>query len=90
MTPELGIVGYPPRDLLLKKHAQELRKHMSLLASKEYWRHIPATADFVVMFVPGEASLAEAYRVRPALFDEAAARGIGVRASAELLGVLMP
>ena len=40
------------RELLMKKHAQELRNHMKSLASKEYWRHIPDTADFVIMFVP--------------------------------------
>lgn len=59
------------RDLLLRKHAQELRKHMSLLASKEYWRHIPATADFVVMFVPGDNFLAAAFEQDQSLYQDA-------------------
>src|SRR6185295_12119210 len=58
------------RDLLLKKHAQELRKHMALLASKEYWRAIPNTADFVVMFVPGDNFLAAAFEQDQTLYSD--------------------
>jgi DNA recombination protein RmuC len=59
------------RDLLLKKHAQELRGHMKMLAAKEYWRHLPATADFVIMFVPGDNFLAAAFEQDQALYQDA-------------------
>ncbi|MGE3301772.1 MAG: DNA recombination protein RmuC [Hyphomonadaceae bacterium] len=58
------------RDTLLKRHAQELRGHMKGLASKEYWRHVPATADFVIMFVPGDNFLAAAFEHDPALYQD--------------------
>jgi DNA recombination protein RmuC len=59
------------REAHLKKHAQELRAHVKNLASKDYWKHVPATADFVVLFVPGENFLAAAAERDPALFDDA-------------------
>jgi DNA recombination protein RmuC len=59
------------RDVSLKKHAAELKAHVRNLASKDYWKHVPATADFVVLFVPGENFLAAAAERDPNLFDEA-------------------
>jgi DNA recombination protein RmuC len=59
------------REACLKKHAQELRGHVKNLASKDYWKHVPATADFVVLFVPGENFLAAAAERDSALFDDA-------------------
>jgi len=59
------------RDILLKKHASELRAHMKALSSKEYWRHVADTVDFVVMFVPGDNLVHEALDRDPALQDDA-------------------
>ena len=59
------------REAHLKKHAQELRQHVRSLASKDYWKHVPDTADFVVLFVPGENFLAAAAERDPSLFDDA-------------------
>jgi DNA recombination protein RmuC len=58
------------REILMKKHAQEMRNHMKLLSSKEYWRHLPATADFVIMFVPGDNFLAAAFEHDQALYQD--------------------
>lgn len=59
------------REASLKKHATELKAHVKNLASKDYWKHVPATADFVVLFVPGENFLAAAAERDPNLFDDA-------------------
>jgi DNA recombination protein RmuC len=59
------------REACLKKHAAELRNHVKSLASKDYWKHVPATADFVVLFVPGENFLAAAAERDQSLFDDA-------------------
>ncbi len=59
------------REASMKKHAAELRGHVKNLASKDYWKHVPATADFVVLFVPGENFLAAAAERDPNLFDDA-------------------
>lgn len=59
------------RETCLKKHAQELRTHVKNLSSKSYWEHVPKTADFVVLFVPGENFLAAAAERDPSLFEDA-------------------
>lgn len=64
------------REALMKKHAAELKGHVKNLASKDYWKHVPATADFVVLFVPGENFLAAAAERDPNLFDEAFAQKV--------------
>jgi DNA recombination protein RmuC len=42
------------RDLHMQQHARQLRDHVKTLGSKEYWKALSVTPDFVVMFVPGE------------------------------------
>jgi len=59
------------REACLKKHAAELKNHVRNLASKDYWKHVPDTADFVVLFVPGENFLAAAAERDPNLFEDA-------------------
>ncbi len=59
------------REAHMKKHAAELKQHVRNLASKDYWKHVPATAEFVVLFVPGENFLAAAAERDPNLFDDA-------------------
>lgn len=64
------------RETHMKKHVAELRAHVKGLASKDYWKHVPDTADFVVLFVPGENFLAAAAERDPALFDDAFAQKV--------------
>jgi DNA recombination protein RmuC len=75
------------RDILLKKHAQEMRAHVRSLSSKEYQKHVPATADFVVMFVPGENFLAAAYEHDPNLFQDASASRVLLVGPSSLLAL---
>lgn len=53
------------RELHLKKHLAELKSHVKNLASKEYQKHVPDTAEFVVLFVPGENFPGRCGRTRP-------------------------
>lgn len=59
------------REGHLIRHAQQLRTHMRQLAGKEYWKHVPETADFVALFVPGENFFAAAAERDSALFEDA-------------------
>jgi len=52
-------------------HTRQLHAHVRALSSKEYWKSLPETPDFVVMFVPGEAFFAAAIETDPNLFEEA-------------------
>lgn len=63
------------RETFMKKHAAELRGHVKSLSSKEYWKHLP-TADFVVLFVPGDNFLSAALERDPELMDDAFASNI--------------
>ena len=38
----------------LAAHARQVREHMDKLGSKAYWEALPASPEFVVMFLPGE------------------------------------
>ena len=59
------------RERLMDDHARQVRVHVRVLASKDYWKALPATPDFVVMFVPGEAFFAAAIEADPELFEYA-------------------
>lgn len=64
------------RQALLKTHARELRAHIDELSSKRYQDHVEGSADFVVMFVPGEHVLYAALTQDSALLDYALKRQI--------------
>ena len=42
------------RKELLEKHAQQIRKHVSILANKKYWAQFEKSPEFVILFLPGE------------------------------------
>jgi len=59
------------RERQLAEHARQVRDHIRILGTKEYWNALPVTPDFVVMFVPGEAFFAAAIESDPNLFEQA-------------------
>ena len=59
------------REQRIADHARQVRDHVRALASREYWKALPETPDFVVMFVPGESFFAAAIESDPALLESA-------------------
>ncbi len=62
------------REQALQDHARTVRSTIQQLSKREYWEQVKRdgrSPDFVVMFVPHEAALAEAFRVNPDLLEEA-------------------
>ena len=55
----------------MERHANHVREHARALASKDYWKALPVTPDFVVMFIPGEPFYAAALERDPELFEQA-------------------
>ncbi len=59
------------RETYMVNHARHVREHVRLLGSKDYWKSLRDTPDFVVMFIPGEAIFAAAFESDPTLFEQA-------------------
>jgi len=53
----------------LKKHAKQLKDHIKVLGNKNYWDKINGTAEFVVLFLPGEHFLSAALEGDPELME---------------------
>jgi len=64
------------REKAYDRHAQSIRAHMRALADKAYWTQFEHSPDFVAMFVPGDAFLAEAVKKLPDLYTEAMDRRV--------------
>ncbi|MEZ5744199.1 MAG: DNA recombination protein RmuC [Sphingomonadaceae bacterium] len=64
------------RHELLRAHARELRTQIDDLSGKRYQDHVEGSADFVVMFVPGEHVLYAALTQDSGLLDYALKRQI--------------
>jgi DNA recombination protein RmuC len=76
------------RDAHLVRHARQLRTHVDALASKAYWRALPETPEFVVLFVPAESFLAAALETDPTLLEHAADRRVVLATPTTLIALL--
>jgi len=76
------------RERHLRRHAAQLRSHVDGLSAKRYWRSLPTTPEFVVMFVPAEAFLGAALDVEADLIEYAAARQVVLATPTTLIALL--
>jgi DNA recombination protein RmuC len=72
----------------LRRHARQLRQHVDVLAGKAYWRSLPASPEFVVLFVPGESFLSAALEADPSLIEYAATRQVVLATPTTLIALL--
>jgi DNA recombination protein RmuC len=72
----------------LQRHARQLRSHVDALAGKAYWRALPGTPEFVVLFVPAESFLAAALDADPSLLSYAAERDVVLATPTTLIALL--
>src|SRR5262245_39003809 len=64
------------REAHLTRHARQVRQHVDGLAAKRYWRALPESPEFVVLFVPGESFLSAALDADRSLIEHAAQRKV--------------
>ncbi len=76
------------RDGHLVRHARQFRTHVDLLGAKRYWRALPESPEFVVLFVPGESFLAAALETDPGLLEYAATRRVVLATPTTLIALL--
>ena len=76
------------RDAHLARHARQLRAHVELLGSKRYWRSLPETPEFVVLFLPAESFLSAALEADASLIEYAADRGVVLASPTTLIALL--
>ena len=69
-------VNEEERQTLLRAHARELRSHIDELSAKRYQDHVEGSADFVILFVPGEHVLYAALMQDSGLLEYALKRQI--------------
>lgn len=72
----------------LVRHARQVRSHVDQLAAKSYWRALPDTPEFVVLFLPAESFLSAALDVAPDLLEHAAARNVVLATPTTLIALL--
>jgi DNA recombination protein RmuC len=80
--------GEDDRRSHTRRHAAQMRVHVDKLADKDYGRQLRATAEFVVLFIPGDAFLSAAAEVDPALIEYALERNVVIATPATLIALL--
>ena len=76
------------REARLREHAAQVRTHVTKLAGKGYWDHVPSSADFVVLFLPGEAFFSAALQHDPGLLEYGVERKVFLAGPVTLLALL--
>jgi DNA recombination protein RmuC len=76
------------REAHVARHARQLRGHIELLGSKRYWRSLPETPEFVVLFLPAESFLAAGLDADGSLIEYAAERGVVLASPTTLIALL--
>jgi DNA recombination protein RmuC len=72
----------------LQRHAAQLRTHVNKLADRGYAGHLRDSAEFVVLFIPGDTFLAAAAEADPLLIEQALERQIVMATPSTLIALL--
>ena len=81
-------IGDAERLAYLDAHAEHVRKHVQQLSQKAYWRELPDTPDFVVMFLHDETSWTAALDRDPSLQELALGNNVIPATPTNLIGLL--
>jgi len=76
------------RNLLLGKHARDLRDHMNQLSKKKYWSQFDNAPDFVVLYIEAESAFNAALMTDKSLLQDAMMNKIILATPTTLLVIL--
>ncbi|WP_285826608.1 DNA recombination protein RmuC [Bacteroides acidifaciens] len=76
------------REVALKEHLHSVRKHVDELANKNYDSWVGGTLDFVMMFIPNEASYVLAMQHDSSLWSDAYRKRVLLLSPANLIASL--
>ncbi|HEY4254849.1 MAG TPA: DNA recombination protein RmuC, partial [Chlamydiales bacterium] len=72
----------------LKDHALALRKHIKELSSKEYWKRLARSPEYVILFLPAEAFFSAALQSDPSLIEVGADQNVVIATPTTLIAIL--
>lgn len=84
----LEAVEEDSRRKLLADHSRQVRAHLLQLSGKSYFDKVPATPEFVIMFLPGEMFFSAALEQDPMLIEFGVERRVILASPTTLIALL--
>ena len=75
------------REIKLEQHVRQIEQKVAALSLKKYQDHFKS-ADFIVLFIPGESFLQPAVMKKPSLIEDALARNVLIATPGTLYALL--